>query len=253
MNFKDLYQEEEPILLCNVWDVASAKLAQKVGYTVIGTSSSAIATMLGYNDGEEISFDELEYIVGRIVKSINIPLTVDLEAGYSRNPEEIVEHIKRMEQLGVLGINLEDSIVNGNRTILSVDEFSRILSSVYTQLAQQNVNIFLNVRTDTYLLGVSNPLEQTIERAGKYADSGANGLFVPCIEKQEDIKVLVEHIALPLNVMCMPNLPDFETLMNLGVKRISMGNFVFNKLNNFLWTELDSIQNNRSFQNLFIQ
>ena len=108
MNFKNLHEKETPLLICNVWDVESAKIAQQLNFKAIGTSSGAIATMLGYKDGEEISFNELEYIVGRITKTTNIPLTVDLEAGYSREPNKIVEHIKRFEQLGVVGVNIED-------------------------------------------------------------------------------------------------------------------------------------------------
>lgn len=251
MNFRNLHVEEAPLLICNVWDVESAKIAKQLNFKAIGTSSGAIANMLGYNDGEEISFEELEYIVGRIAKTVDIPMTVDLEAGYSREPDQIVEHIERLEKLGVVGINIEDSIVNGNRTILPTDEFSNILSKVTTKLAQQKIKMFLNIRTDTFLLGMPNPVEQTINRANKFLESGANGLFVPCIEERKDIEQLVKNIDLPLNVMCMPKLPDFATLKNLGVSRISMGNFAYNKLNKMLSQELSTIQNNNSFQNLF--
>lgn len=251
MNFKDLHEKENPVLICNVWDVESAKVAQRLNFEAIGTSSGAMAAMLGYKDGEEMSFEELEYIVGRITKIIDIPLTVDLEAGYSRKPDEIVDHVQRLEQLGVIGINIEDSVVHEERAILASDEFSQILSSVCTKLAQQRVEIFLNVRTDTFLLGLSNPVEQTVERAAKYRDAGANGLFVPCIEREEDIRLIIKEIEFPLNVMCMPNLPDFRILKNLGVKRISMGNFVYNKLSKILSKELEIIQDRSSFQSLF--
>ena len=63
MNFKNLHHQDAPLLICNVWDVASAKAAEKLNFKAIGTSSGAIASMLGYIDGEEMSFEELEYIV----------------------------------------------------------------------------------------------------------------------------------------------------------------------------------------------
>jgi 2-methylisocitrate lyase-like PEP mutase family enzyme len=252
MNFKNLHVGETPILICNVWDVQSAMIAQQLNFKAIGTSSGAIATMLGYNDGEEISFEELEYIVGRITKTTDIPLTVDLEAGYSREPYKIVEHIKRLEQLGVVGINIEDSIVNDNRALLPADEFSKILTEITANLAQQKINMFINVRTDTFLLGLTDAVEKTIERAKKYSKAGTNGLFVPCITGVKDIKLLIQAIDLPLNVMCMPNLPDFDTLKNLGVKRISMGNFVYDKIGKVLSNELATIQSINSFQNLFV-
>jgi len=96
MDFKNLHKNENPVLICNVWDVESARLAQKLNFKAMGTSSGAIATMLGYQDGEEMSFDELEYIVERITSSTAIPLSVDLEAGYSREPGEIADHIRRL-------------------------------------------------------------------------------------------------------------------------------------------------------------
>lgn len=251
MNFRELHEKETPILVCNVWDVESAKIAQNLGFKAIGTSSGAIATMLGYKDGEEISFSELEYIVERIIKSTTIPLTVDLEAGYSRNTAEIVDNIKRLAQLGVVGINIEDSLVKEKRTIVDASLFSRTLTAICSQLIRQNMGLFVNVRTDTFLLGLPNPLQQTIQRAKEYYNAGAQGLFVPCIEKKEDIKVVTQEIDLPLNVMCMPNLPSFSTLKGLGVKRISMGNFVYNKINKVLKSELEGILIDDSFQNLF--
>ena len=251
MNFRVLHEKETPILVCNVWDVESARIAQNLGFKVIGTSSGAIATMLGYKDGEEISFSELEYIVERIIKSTTIPLTVDLEAGYSRKTAEIVDNIKRLAQLGVVGINIEDSLVKEKRTIVGTNLFSKTLTAICSQLLRQNMDLFVNVRTDTFLLGLPNPLQQTIQRAKEYYNAGAQGLFVPCIEKREDIEVVIQEVDLPLNVMCMPNLPAFSILKDIGVKRISMGNFVYNKINNMLERELEGILINNSFQNLF--
>ena len=251
MNFRELHEKETPILVCNVWDVESARVAQNLGFKAIGTSSGAIATMLGYKDGEEISFGELEYIVGRITKSTTVPLTVDLEAGYSRKTTEIVDNIKRLAQLGVVGINIEDSLVEEKRTILDTGLFSKTLTEVCSQLIRQNMDLFVNVRTDVFLLGLPNSSQQTIRRAKEYYNAGAQGLFVPCIEKREEIEIAAQEIDLPLNVMCMPNLPPFSTLKDLGVKRISMGNFVYNKINKMLERELEGILINDSFQNLF--
>jgi len=251
MNFKELHRQESPLIICNVWDVASAKAAQNLNFQAIGTSSGAIASMLGYRDGEEISFSELAYIVERITKTVNLPLTVDLEAGYSQNPVEIAHNILRLSKLGVVGVNLEDSLVDGNRTIVEADDFSILLGNVCSILARQTQEVFINVRTDTFLLGVPNAVQETIKRAHLYQKAGAGGLFVPCIEKEEDIKSIINEINLPLNVMCMPNLPAFGVLEKLGVKRISMGGFVFKKTNQLLEKELGYIIQNNSFKNLF--
>ncbi len=253
MNFKKLHNQESPILICNVWDVPSAKAAANLNYQAIGTSSSAIAAMLGYEDGEEMSFAELAYIVKRITANVNLPLSVDLEAGYSRNPSEIVANIKKLAALGVVGINIEDSLVKGeNRELIDSDTFGKLLKEVCSKLKNQGIVMYVNVRTDTFLLGCPNPVEETIVRSKKYHAAGADGLFVPCIVKESDIEAIAKEINLPLNVMCMPDLADFKVLHNLGVKRISMGNFVFNKMEQQIKSELQHIQQSNSFKSLFV-
>ena len=111
MTFQELHEQDKPLIIGNVWDAASAKAAEKLNFNAIGTSSAAIASMLGYDDGEQMSFSELLYIVKRILASTTLPLTVDIEAGYSRDPVEIANYIKTLADLGVVGINIEDSIV----------------------------------------------------------------------------------------------------------------------------------------------
>ena len=130
VNFRNLHSKQEPILICNVWDASSAQVAEKIGYTAIGTSSGAIASMLGYSDGEEISYDELHYVVQRITNSTSLPLSVDLEAGYSRKPSEVYKHIEKLVDLGVVGVNIEDSLVDGNRSMVDASHFADLLSEV---------------------------------------------------------------------------------------------------------------------------
>jgi 2-methylisocitrate lyase-like PEP mutase family enzyme len=244
MEFKNLHNQDKPLLIGNVWDVPSTKTAKKLNFQAIGTSSSAIASILGYNDGEEMEFSELEYFVKRIALNTNLPLSVDLESGYSRKPKEIVNHIKRLAKLGIVGINIEDSIVNEKRILLNANDFAKTLKEIKGELEKENVDVFINVRTDTFILLQENVIEETKKRIQLYQNAGANGIFIPCIEKGNDIKTIVDSTSLPINVMCMPNLPNFETLTKLGVKRISMGNFLFDKMYNKFEESLQTVLNN---------
>ncbi|MTI33420.1 isocitrate lyase/PEP mutase family protein [Xanthovirga aplysinae] len=230
MEFKALHQQNHPLLIGNVWDVTSTKIAEKLNFKAVGTSSAAIATTLGYTDGEEMKFSELEYIVKRILANTKLPVSVDLESGYSRDPVKIVNHIKQLCDLGVAGINLEDSVVCKERILLHAETFAETLSFIKNELQKSQLNIFLNIRVDTFLLGQSKPIEESQKRIHLYEQAGADGIFLPGIEKEGDIKKMVKKTSLPINVMCMPNLPDFNRLNELGVKRISMGNFLFKHL-----------------------
>lgn len=198
-----------------------------------------------------MEFSEMEYFVERISSIAKLPLSVDLESGYSRQPKEIVENIKRLANLGVVGINIEDSVVKNKRTLLNENEFTQTLSEVRQLLEKANVDMFINVRTDTFLLGHSNVIAETKKRIKLYENAGANGIFAPCIEKMDDIEQIVSSTNLPINVMCMPNLPSFETLEKLGVKRISMGNFLFDKMYGSLEKITKTVLNEKSFKSIF--
>lgn len=251
MRFKTLHNQDKPLIIGNIWDVPSAKVAEKLNFQAIGTSSAAIATLLGYQDGEEMKFSELEYFVKQIALNTNLPLSVDLESGYSRNPIEIANHINRLANLGIAGINIEDSIVQNDRSLLNAEEFAQNLSKVNEILHNKNIDIFLNVRTDTFFLGHPSVIEETKKRIILYESAGANGIFIPCIEDISDIKEIVKCTDLPINVMFMPNLPDFDTLSELGVKRISMSNFLFDNMYSQFENTMKKVIGQKSFKSIF--
>lgn len=250
--FKKLHQTKEILHIGNVWDLQSALIFEKQNYKALGTSSLAIANSLGYEDGEEMSFEQLLIIVQQIISKIDIPLSVDIEGGYSRDIKKIVDNIISLYKIGVVGINIEDSIVvNGTRQILFGNEFVTILKSVKEMLKERHIDIFINVRTDYFIMGLDNPLEETIKRVKLYEQNGADGIFVPCIVEIEDIKKIVKSTTLPINIMTMPNLLSFDMLENAGVKRVSQGPFIYNNIMEYFENRLKTITKDNSFQSLF--
>jgi len=250
--FKSLHEQSAPLHIGNVWDVSSTMIFENKNYKALGTSSAAIATSLGYEDGEEMSFDELIQVVKTITAKTSLPLTVDLEGGYSRNPEEISKNIMRLYELGIVGVNLEDSIVtSGSRQIVNANKFSETIKMIKNYLTEKEVEVFLNIRTDFYLMGLDNPLKETILRVMLYEAAGADGIFVPCVTDEEDIKEIVKNTAVPLNVMTMPTLPSFQKLQQLGVKRISTGPFIYNKISEYFSNMLETIDEHQSFNPIF--
>jgi len=111
--------------------------------------------------------------------------------------------------------------------------------------------LFLNIRTDTFLLNLDNALQESVERIKLYTQAGANGIFLPCITFENDITAVVEYSKLPINVMCTPELPNFSRLNELGVKRISMGNFIFDNLMVNLDKVLGGIIEQQTFESIF--
>lgn len=217
--FSQLHQGETPLLLGNIWDVHSAKMFEAAGYKAIGTSSHAVANTFGYDDGEQLEFETLFQLAKRVAQVVSIPLSIDIEGGFSRTAEGIIKNIRRLHEVGVVGVNLEDTVAGATRQFQSVSAFQKTLSEVADYLSKNNINVFLNIRTDGFLLGMSTALAETLARIKAYENSGASGIFVPCVTDKNDIGKLVKATSLPLNVMCMPQLPDFEELKSLGVKK----------------------------------
>lgn len=250
--FLALHHKTELLQIGNVWNVQSAQVYDKLNFEAIGTSSAAVAATLGFADGEEMSFDDYLFVIKRIAETASAILSVDLEAGYGNTPEEISDNIIRLHSLGVAGINIEDSIVtDGQRSIVDANEFAAKLKQVTGLLAKAGVEVFINVRSDSFLLGLPNALEDALTRTKLYQDTGAHGLFFPCITQIADIEKITALSSLPVSVMCMPNLPDFKALQNAGVKRISSGNFLNSIIYQGLESKVEKIVAENSFASLF--
>lgn len=250
--FQKLHQATEPLLLGNVWNVQSAQVFEKLKFKAIATSSAAVAETLGYKDGENMPFDEYLFIIKRIKESVSIPFSVDLEGGYGRTPEDIVSNIRRLHDLGVAGINLEDSVINNAiREIVDMNEFAGKLTKVIALLKEEGRELFINVRSDVFLLNLPGARAEALQRIAGYGKTGVHGIFFPCITDIDDISAVVSATSLPVNVMCMPGLPDFGTLQKLGVKRISIGNFLNKATYQNLENQASVILNEGSFDSLF--
>lgn len=249
--FSQLHQNTTPLLLGNIWDVSSAKLFETAGYKAIGTSSMAVANAFGLEDGEKLEFEALFQLAKRVIKAVNIPFTVDIEGGYSRKINDIVENMKKLHDIGVVGVNLEDTIMADTRQFQSISDFQKILSKIAEDLSKNNIKFFLNIRTDGFLLGMPNALVETLLRIKAYESAGASGIFVPCIITERDIHEVVSATHLPVNVMCMPDLPSFEKLKSLGVKRISAGPFVHSFVNKKTEEAMKAVLQQNNFFPLF--
>jgi 2-methylisocitrate lyase-like PEP mutase family enzyme len=252
--FKNLHYTKTPFLLGNVWDVRSAKTLEKLGYQALGTSSAAVAATLGYADGQNMPFEEYLFIVERIKKSTNLPFSVDIEFGYGETVEAIVNNIIKLQGLGVIGINIEDSlVVEGKRVLEDAAVFQQKLANITQRLEEKSLSMFINVRCDAFLLNLPNTLEEAISRVKLYENTGVDGIFLPCITSVSDINAVISITRLPLNVMAMPNLPDFQTLQEVGVKRVSVGNFVHDYVFRQMEQTCLKIEEKGSFSALFRQ
>lgn len=241
--FRRLHHRERPFILANVWNVQSALVMEQNGFEAIGTSSGAIAHSLGYQDGEDISFDELLYVVQRISSNVQVPLTVDMERGYAMDEKRLTDNIQRLIDAHVVGINIEDT--QGEAIYL------KKLYTIRDYLEKSNQKLFVNARTDGFLKKLDKPLKLTIRRAEMYRDAGADGLFVTGLSDLALIKEIAASIPLPLNVIGNSKLLSIGDLTDCGVKRVSMAGTLYKVVYGYLGKLAKEIMDRRTFESLY--
>lgn len=217
--FRALHTGPAILLLPNVWDAASARLVEVCGAAAVATSSAAVSWAHGVADGEHLTRDVLVRSIREIAAVVRIPLSVDLEGGYSDDPNELDDLVREVLDAGAVGVNLEDGGGPPASLCAKIERARR----VSTQLG---VDLFVNARTDVYLRGLAPPAERaaaTLARAQLYRDAGCDGLFVPGLSDPAEITAVVAAARLPVNLMTTPGLAPPPRLQAMGVRRLSVG------------------------------
>jgi 2-methylisocitrate lyase-like PEP mutase family enzyme len=207
------------LILPNAWDAGSARIIEEAGAKAIATSSAAVAWAHGYPDGEALPLAMLIQAVHEIVRAVRVPVSADIEAGYAGDPSTAGEFVERLVEIGAVGVNIEDGCDAPDLLCAKIERVCHVAE-------RKGVDLWINARIDIYLRKLAEgdaAYDETIIRARRYADAGANSIFVPGAADEMLIAKLVRDIALPLNVLAWPGLPDAAKLENLGARRLSAG------------------------------
>lgn len=225
--FKSLHTKGEPLILFNVWDAGSARALQEIGAEAIATGSLSVAAAHGYGDGQELPLDMALANLKRIIATVDLPVTIDLEGGYGDSSTELQESVTRVIETGAVGINFEDQIVGGTGLYSMEGQRARI-EAIREAAEEARIPLFINARTDIFLKADpashgEEHLEEAIRRAKVYAEAGASGFFAPGLRNAKFIERLCKASTLPVNILVMPDVPSSKQLAALGVARISYG------------------------------
>ena len=207
-------------VLPNAWDAGSARILEQVGFPAIATTSAGIAWSCGVPDGGALDRDTMLGHVARIAAAVGVPVTADLEAGYGDTPDDVGRTVARAVEIGAVGANIEDA---GKTGLFGIDEaVDRIAAA---RAAAPAGTFVLNARTDTYFTGTKEDVfAETVHRAVRYLEAGADCVFVPGVVEPDTIRRLATAIPGPLNVVAgLANTIDAPTLFSMGVKRVSLG------------------------------
>jgi 2-methylisocitrate lyase-like PEP mutase family enzyme len=216
--FHELHREGL-LILPNAWDAGSARIIEHAGAKAIATSSAAVAWSHGYPDGEAIPADALIATIREIARVVSIPVSADIEAGYARDADAAGDFAARVIEAGAVGVNIEDGSDPPDLLRAKIERLRHVAE-------RAGVDLWINARVDVYLRKLAEgeaAYDETVMRARRYTDAGANSIFVPGAADEALISRLVHGIKLPLNLLAWPGLPDAARLKALGVRRLSAG------------------------------
>lgn len=218
------------LVLPNVWNPIGARVLETCGYPAIATASAAIAESLGYADGENLKLDTMLDLLSRIARSVSAPVTADIEAGYAPTTAALQETIARVIETGVVGINIEDSFVEGRLLRTPADQCERI-AAIRGVAATCGVPLVINARVDSFIRdgfgSTEERIDEAVERARLYVTAGADCIYPIGPGDLATLTALRERISAPLNILASPNAISLAEMQRLGINRVSFGAYVF--------------------------
>jgi len=220
--FHELHRGPELLRLPNAWDAGSARLIESLGARAIATTSAGVAWAHGYPDGDALPIPLVIATAAAIARAVRVPVTMDIESGYSDDPAAVAALVAALIEAGAVGINLEDGAGTPDLLCAKIARCRRVASEL-------GVELFINARTDVYLRGLvpeADRIAETCARGARYRDAGGSGLFVPKLIEPASIAAIAGAAVLPLNLLAWPGLAPAAELATLGVRRLSAGSAI---------------------------
>jgi 2-methylisocitrate lyase-like PEP mutase family enzyme len=214
-SFRDLHFAGTPLVLPNAWDVPSALAFVDAGFLAVGTTSFGVVASRGHPDGARHSM-QANLNLAAALASLDCFVSVDIEDGYADDPEAVADYVARLD---VAGVNIEDS---SSEALIKPKAHAAKVAAVKSRCP----GLFVNARVDTYWLGQDAALQPTLDRAGRYVEAGADGIFVPGVADEDTVRELCALIDRPVNVLASPDV-SVNTLADWGVRRVSTGSLPY--------------------------
>lgn len=223
--FRSLH-DEGIFVLPNAWDAGSAAMIAAAGAQAIATTSAGVSWSLGKSDGERLSRAEMIDVIARVVATVDLPVSGDVEGGYGNDPEAVAATVRAVIGAGAVGINLEDSRSSDGTLHDAAAQAGRIRAGRAAAAEAGLPGLVINARTDVFLFGIGEPagrFDDVLRRAAFYAEAGADSLFVPGLLDLDTLSELTSKVSLPVNAMAGPGAPDVDALRSAGVRRVTVG------------------------------
>ncbi|WP_405542402.1 isocitrate lyase/phosphoenolpyruvate mutase family protein [Streptomyces goshikiensis] len=220
---KQLHAEYKPLVLPTVWDVWSARTAADAGFPALTIGSHPLADSRGAEDHEGQTFEEVLAAVRPIIAAVDVPVSVDLEAGYGQQPADL---IAGLTEVGGVGLNIEDTVHSDGGRVRSTQEHAAYIAGLRAAADNAGIPVWVNGRTDLFLHAedAAGVLDEAIERLRALEQAGADSLYPVGIQDNDDLLTkVIAAVAIPVNSTAHPVKHDPERFRRLGVGRITYG------------------------------
>ncbi|MEU1488579.1 isocitrate lyase/phosphoenolpyruvate mutase family protein [Streptomyces sp. NPDC005752] len=220
---KQLHVDYKPLVLPTVWDVWSARAAAGAGFPALTVGSHPLAESRGADDHEGQTFEEVLAAVRPIVAAVDVPVSVDLEAGYGQEPADL---ITGLTEIGGVGLNIEDTVHSEGGRLRSTQEHARYIAGLRAAAEEAGIPVWVNGRTDLFLHAenASGVLDEAIERLRALEQAGADSVYPVRIQDNDDLlEAVTGAVGIPVNSTAHPVKHDLERFRRLGVGRITYG------------------------------
>ena len=224
-DFRALHHGRQILILPNAWDVPSARVFEDEGFPAGATSSAGLMVSLGYPDGQVISRDEYMSAIRKISRVLSVPLSADIVAGFGATPKEVLATVREVLKAGAIGINIED-FAHATKKLFPIETQVAKLKAIKKLGETSGVPLVINARTDAFRFAPGDEgarLKEAIRRAIAYRDAGVDCVYPMGVFDAALIRVFVQALDFPVNVMVRKGLPRVDELERLGVARVSFG------------------------------
>ncbi|MET4100164.1 2-methylisocitrate lyase-like PEP mutase family enzyme [Agrococcus sp. UYP10] len=221
-----LTMHDEFVVLPTAWDAWSARTLVDAGFAAITIGSHPLAESRGQEDGEGMTLDDAMEGIARIVASVDVPVSADLESGYGAEPAELIE---RLLEAGAVGLNVEDT-VHGEGRMREAQEHADYVAGLRAAADAAGVDVVINARTDAFArpeLHGGDPLEQAILRMELAEQAGARSLYPVKPPTPEALAAILARVSLPVNVTAHPVkgsvVGQLDEIRASGARRVTFG------------------------------
>jgi 2-methylisocitrate lyase-like PEP mutase family enzyme len=208
----------DPFVIPNPWDAGSARVLAALGFEALASTSSGFAFTLGRLDGG-VTLDEVVEHAAALDRATDLPLSVDLENGYGRDPEQAALAVLRVAEAGAVGGSIED--YDPAEGIYELRFAVGRIAAAVEAARSFDFPFTLTARAENHIRG--NPdLEDTIARLQAFEEVGADVLYAPGLRSADEVVAVCDAVSKPVNVLARPELSLTEVVA-AGAQRISVG------------------------------